>query len=455
MSGDTPNITSSIEQKPNFRNTRDELHFLHGEIDKKSVENGDREMKVGEVLEEYRKLPADKVLAKEARITKDQANKIALSLSPEEHDNVISDLLGIIQENGIYNTLNVVSRMNNPHIEDDLHRFLVQYLISGHELPGLVEKDKLSKALGMKLFSVSFGEDLTIDFRGLASYMEQFLAGMQSVEIEPNNPDKIYFSLELALSEDSDKPVFYISVPSSSSDIFKEQILGLYPGAEIKEIIDDYNIFSFSGAEAGSYGTAYTNAIFPIKIHDKLNNDSMTAIMEVFRRMRPLGDGAAIQILCAPVGDTYIRKYGHILESLKKGKNLKEILQPEESFTGGLLQEMKSFFVRKKEEELEEKIIDEESIFSISKKLDSTIIQTNIRLVVSAENQLRADNILREIEASFRQFNDIKGNSFKFERTSGNELKQLFRNFSFRIMDEKQNFPLNLKEIASIYHFTR
>ena len=48
-----------------------------------------------------------------------------LDLMPEEHDGKMSELVDILQEKGVLNALSVVDKLNNPHIEDDFHRFLI------------------------------------------------------------------------------------------------------------------------------------------------------------------------------------------------------------------------------------------------------------------------------------------------------------------------------------------
>lgn len=456
-------LSSRLEKKPSLQNFREELHFLHGEMGE-HMQGSERVKEnreaTGRLVKEYIKLPEEKLLADSHRLDNQKREQIALNLAPEKHDPVIEELLGIMQEHGIYNTLKTVSQMNNPHIEDDVHRFLVQYLLAGYEIPGLKPKDDLRKALGMTLFEVTLpsgNENEKKPFKEIIFLMEQFLAGMQSVSTSPNNIEKNYYALEIALSEASDDIVFYVSIPTNRVDLFEKQISGLYDGVRVVEVPNDYNIFSYSGAEAGAYATAEVNEIFEIRTYDEFENDPIAVILNSFSKMAKEGEGAALQIVCAPAGDTYIKKYGIILEQLKKGENVKEAMKRlGGDFGGALFNEAASFLSLgdKKDEAEEDKKIDENAIQSLTSKLGSTIMQVNLRLLVSARDAVRAKNILQDLKSSFHQFRDTKGNGISFREVSGNDLKKLFRNFSFRLFDDREALRLNLREVATLYHFS-
>lgn len=70
---------------------------------------------------------------------------------------------------------------------------------------------------------------------------------------------------------------------------------------------------------------------------------------------------------------------------------------------------------------------------NIKTKIASPIIQTNIRLVSSAQTQDRADNILADMEASFNQFENSNGNKIVFKELKKSNLKNSFMIFVPRI----------------------
>ena len=114
---------------------------------------------------------------------------------------------------------------------------------------------------------------------------------------------------------------------------------------------------------------------------------------------------------------------------------------------------------KEKEEEKKEKYmkgrraVDEGAVEKIGNKIKSTIMKANIRVIASGETKERAEVILKEIESSFNQFSETASNSFVFEQASGSELKKLFHDFSYRTFSSDKTLPLNLKELASVFHF--
>jgi hypothetical protein len=60
---------------------------------------------------------------------------------------------------------------------------------------------------------------------------------------------------------------------------------------------------------------------------------------------------------------------------------------------------------------------------------------------------------LKEIESSFNQFSEAASNSVVFEELKGSELKKLFHDFSYRAFSAAKVLPMNLKEMASVFHF--
>ena len=80
-------------------------------------------------------------------------------------------------------------------------------------------------------------------------------------------------------------------------------------------------------------------------------------------------------------------------------------------------------------------------------------MKANIRVITSAETEERAQGILKEIESSFNQFSEAASNSIRFEELRGRNLKQFFHDFSYRSFSSDKILPLNLKELASVFHF--
>ena len=77
---------------------------------------------------------------------------------------------------------------------------------------------------------------------------------------------------------------------------------------------------------------------------------------------------------------------------------------------------------------------------NIKEKISSPLSSVNIRIIASSNSREEAGAILSDIESSFNQFENTKGNKFRFKRIEGSDLLKMARDFSFRIFNEKNNF---------------
>ena len=455
----------NINNTQKFKTPQEELDFLRAHIAEREKElmgqgiEANKEKLAHEVISEYKKYEPEEVMHKNAIIKKLDIENLVLRLHPETHDHKMEELLGILLNKGISNALAVVDKMNNPHIDDDFHRFLVQYLYSTHKIPGLKESSPLFKALDMKLFEISLpdtndNEENKKGLKELLNMMEQFYAGMHSVGEGRENINRDHFTLEIALAEGSDRFVFYAAVPSHKADLFEKQLFGVHADAKITEATDDYNIFQEGSVVSASYGALVNNEIFPIKLYDTLDNDPLNIILNIFTKLKKTGEGAAIQFTICPEDDNIVKRFHNVLEEVKKGTSVKDA-------TASLFKQLgkeagsfvKDFFVSDKPKEKEEKKIDDKAVENINEKIKSTMMATNIRIIVSAEIEARSKQILSDIESSFNQFTEADRNGFNFKRPKGRDLSRLVHDFSYRTFSEEYSMILNLKELATIFHF--
>ncbi len=450
----------SFNEMPKFQTPEEELRFLREHIAKREQEissaggNPEKKEVASSTLEAYKAVPQEKVLADVAVVTKSESDQFVLRLKPEAHDTKMEELLGILLSRGIKAALEMASGFNNPHLDDDFHRFLVQYLISARGIPGLKENAPIFKGLNMSLFEVTLppAGDKDRGFKELLGAMEQFYAGMQSVAGDINNKTKEYYTLEIALSSSSDQVIVYAGVPKNKGQLFEKQVLSFYTEAKVREINDDYNIFSVGGASSGAHGSLAENPIMPIKTHDALDHDPMQAVLNVFSKMKREGEGAAIQFVIQPAGDTFIKRFTSVLKDVKDGLSLKEASE-NHKVGSAILNASKNLLFGSSKDKEKEKKIDDNAINHISEKIKSTILEVGIRVISSAETKQRADDILLEMESAFNQFNDPSSNHFVFKKIPDKKLPGLFHEYSYRLIDEENSLPLNLREISTIFHF--
>ena len=464
---------SFFREMPKFRTPEEELDYLRAHVRKREEElvtlghfENAKDNAVQDVVGAYKNIPIEEVIHKNSILEKKQTEDIVLALKPEPHDAVMEELLGIVITKGVKNALAVVESMGNPHVDDDFHRILIQYLKTGQVEIGFKEGTPMYKSLHMTLFEITLPPpmdeaDKSKGFKEFIGAMEQFYAGMQSISEGKSNAKEIYFTLEVALGNQSDEVVVYAGIPNKHLSLFEKQILAFYHNAKIREVTDDYNIFNEKGGSAGAYGAFSQREVMPIKTYDNIDHDPMNTILNVFSKLKTKGEGAAIQLVVAPAGNKFINEFHMILDDVKSGMSVKHASDNFYKFHKAFLSVGKEllFGVKEKKGEKDEKYtpgrkaVDEGATEKIGNKMKSTIMKANIRVIASGESIERAEAILTEIESSFNQFSEAASQSFVFEKAQGSILKKLFHDFSYRSFSPDKVLPMNLKELASVFHF--
>ncbi|MDD5165612.1 MAG: DUF87 domain-containing protein [Candidatus Pacebacteria bacterium] len=416
-----------------------------------------------DVINQYASVTPSEVLHPAYALKDHQSTEIVLKLSPETHDKQMENLLGILEEHGIRNALSVVEKMNNPHIYDDFHRLLVQFIAGGHSVQGLKESDPIWKPLHMCLFEVSLPEatedEKKKQLSELISGMEQFYSGMLSISNDPRSQE--YFTVEIANSNGSNEFIFYVSVPDTRKSLFEKQILAMFPGAHVHEHTDDYNIFNSNGASVATYANLAKHALYPLKMYEEFDTDPLSSILNSFSKIDKDGEGAAVQLIIGKREDGYAKECGKALEKIRKGKKVSEVLEEIDQSVGGMiLKDALSMFKGQgkidKEKDGEVKraqALDEAVIEQFTKKMKSPFIATNLRIVASAATQIEAENILADLQSSFNQFEHGHGNRIKWARVASNKLQETLKEFSLRTFNYKEKMILSLEEITTCIHF--
>lgn len=419
-----------------------------------------------EAVREYAVHAPEKVLEQKYKMSEKEVGEKILELKAETHDSQMEELLGVLEEKGILNAV-LVARGLGPHIEDDFHRILVQYLLGKIGDPGFFSKRaELFKAIGMILYEISFPrEELKAEsgktFKDFISVMEQFYSSMAAIALKSSfslKPSpKPSFVLELALPNIGEEISFYAAIPREHSQLLEKQLLAIFPKAQIKEKKDDYNIFNYGGAAVGASVRLETSAVLPIRTYDKLNVDPLEVISNAFSKLDKEGEGAALQIVVWPQAGEFPKRVKSILAAVRKGKNLKKAFAEESGFGKDLIAALAGFFgetkKKKEEEPFSGKNVDEELVNLLTAKSSRSIMSANIRVLVSAKNKEEAESHLSELKGAFSQFSEPNGNSIIFQDAEGKNLDKLLYKFSFRIFDENEAIYLNTAELTSIYHF--
>ncbi len=333
----------------------------------------------------------------------------------------------------------------------------MQYLVAGMQAKGLAENQPEWKALRMTLYEIALPEANSSEeskgkaLKELISSMEQFYSGMLAVE-HAGRGEPAYLTLELAVPVDAPHLTFYVSVPNTRRDLFENQLLAIFPNARLQAQPNDYNVFVEGGVSLASVATLKDKAMLPLKDYQDFDYDPLNSILNAFAKIAPEGEGASLQIVFKPAGNHYIEHYRRILHALRQGEHRSRAFSLPETFVGDLAREAASLIFTKKKQTSQEPI-DQKAIEMVEKKIVAPVIATNIRLVTSSGDQGRAHQLLTELESAFNQFDNTMGNRIEFRRPSKGSLKELMRDFSFRLYRASTNLPLSLRELTTLYHF--
>ena len=292
------------------------------------------------------------------------------------------------------------------------------------------------------------------DFKEQISLMEQLLSNLKSL-YRGNFVGWLlgqeYISFEYTAH--ANEIYFYIVVPRKSKLLVEKQIIGFYPDCLIEET-SEINIFENRKSVLGEAMILKKGDEFPIRTYQKLESDSMNAILSVLGRLSE-NTSATIQILLKPEDDGWQNRIKKMIRKEEKnpGKRQYFSLNPLVWIRGFL----EIFFQdpeeknKKDEPEIDEKDpIDDEGL--MKEKVKKTGFLVMVRIIVTADDEMVANAELRNIISSFSQFSSPAYNRFRPMRHKS--LSVLIQYFILRQFAWWQkNFLLNIEEIATLFHF--
>ncbi len=466
-----------MEGTPKLSSPEEELAYLREQVARKEAElstastEDDRARIVSETIREHHHAPAE-VLSEEYHvpnvIAETMAEKILAELALGEGEGIINSLRSTMEEKGIKNALSVLEKMRNPQVADDFHRYLVRYVASGMQPRGADEKAPRFQALKMTLYEIVLPGPKAEEqgsraktLKELISAMEQFYSGLLSVENavagEPH-----YFALELAVPANTPELQFYAAVPNSKRSLFEQQLLAIFPDAQLVPQIYDYSIFASGAVALASKMHLAKAPALPLKDYTEFDYDPINTILNAFAKIEHAGEGAALQIIIEPRADRHVKHYKKILHALRKGETQHDAFKTPETMLGEVAHDMFGMLFSSKEKD-QEKANEAERrqiegnkahVEQVERKIATPIVGATMRLVVSSRTMEDAERLLGDLESSFQQFTNTQGNNLNFERmpAKSGKAERVLEDFSFRVPDSSA-LPLSLRELTTIYHF--
>lgn len=294
------------------------------------------------------------------------------------------------------------------------------------------------------------------DFREQISIMEQLFASLKSLYSNGFKGwffGQEYFSLEYVAH--NEEIYFYIVVPRHAKMLVEKQIIGFYPDSLIEETLE-MNIFEGKTVWRGEIMNLKKPQEFPIRTYQKLESDSMNAILSALWKLTA-SESASIQFLLRPVDDDWqdaIKK--KIRKSEKKDGHGHHFSYNPLTWLGRLIE----LVVQSPEDSLkssdtstnneEEEPIDEEGL--MKEKVKKTGYKVAIRIITTGTDVESTEAELKNIVSAFSQFASPTYN--KFKPVKRKHLGLLIQHYIGRQFAWWQKAPvLNSEELATLFHF--
>ncbi|MBX4211293.1 MAG: hypothetical protein KW806_00625 [Candidatus Yanofskybacteria bacterium] len=310
-------------------------------------------------------------------------------------------------------------------------------------------KGRVARALNLSLFQVSMpSQSSQQSARDLMSMMEKLYVSFANLHAWGWNKfayGEPYLSLEMAMPHIGDRVHFYMAIPRSYESMFEKQLKELYPQAQL-ERVRDYNIFNHRGVVAGGYVQLQSSAVVPLNSYTRMERDPLSSLIAALSKLEKEGEGAALQILIRPSHRQDMRDLAQkVTQEIQMGHTLQEALSRAHS----------SRPLNKRDPALvpANGSSNQAVVELIQAKATRPLFDTNIRIMVSAGDEARAQQILSQVTGSLSEFSGQDLNSFQTHLFGDKALEKLIFDFSFRMFEKTQVVPLSSEELASLYHF--
>ncbi len=331
------------------------------------------------------------------------------------------------------------------------------------------KQGSLVRSLNISLYKITLpkeegGDGEKKDQDKIFRDMEQLLTGFMSLRTKGLSSlfyGQPYVSLELAVEHIGDKVMSYIAVPKSMEGVIDKQIHSVFPYAEVTRAEGDYNIFTPGGVTLASWVRTTGTSILPLNTYEKLSADPLAAIVTAMSKIAQEGEGVAVQYILRPADFKKQRETAKkVIKEMNKGHDFYSALsrvRGEKAREVGdiLMTPAKDATGTPKTSPKEPSAAaDEGFIKELQTKITKHHFATNIRLVVSAAQEQRAEQILMELESAYQQFNNPVGNSLKAVRVNRRGMRKFIFDYSFRIPNPQRSYLLSTEELASLYHLS-
>ena len=299
-------------------------------------------------------------------------------------------------------------------------------------------------------------EEQSPNFREIVASAEQMfssLHGMLQKGLKPFLEGQEYFGLELAgfnsdKDEEGEEIRFYLIVPRHLITFVSKQVTAVYPAASFDEV-ENSGIFAENTEQVGLSVYLKKSFYLPVKTYKELDSDPLNEIVNAFSELGK-SEGAAIQIILRPIGNSWMTKSHDKSKNLRAGKGLHS------NPVGQVVTETLTLLHSDKGQQGATappvSQIDEDRARAIDDKTRKLGFETVVRVISSAPDRFRAEAQLQSLSSAFSQFEDPTLNGFgsNYNAKSSDSIVKAY--FSRNIDGTRKPFILNTQELASIFH---
>jgi len=320
------------------------------------------------------------------------------------------------------------------------------------------EQRRFRKALGIQLYRITVPkaslkesqstQDVQQIERETISVVEQFLSGIASIARERGSTLKGVDHVTFEIVVQHDEISFYMAVPGPIADLLEKQLHSVYPQALV-EPAEEYNIFipRIGHAVAAQLKTR-KGFEWPLRTYQQLESDPLNVLTNALSKV-DRDEGAIIQIVFRSAKEGWRKKVQGLAKKIQTGKqsiagsNVKDAL-------GAVFESTED--KSKREQKPLTPLVDD-ALKAVSAKAAKVAFDVNVRFVASSPKREAAAVHVRNLVASFEQFNMPNLNAFvpveaKDKRRQG----QLITQVIFRTFSANDSMLLSSEELGSFMH---
>lgn len=275
---------------------------------------------------------------------------------------------------------------------------------------------------------------------------------------------KDYYSFEIACTDK--KISFYINCPKHLQELVEKQVQAQYPHAFLEEV-KGYNPFQKDGFVEAQELELNKKYFYPFRTYKNMESDPLNSITNAMSKLGE-NEGVAVQFIISPAGTSWQSRPRKMALEIQQGKNPEMV--EKSPFSRAVKSLIRSFGTALSgnanskhgnnsgshtdlsgySSPIHLTPMQQEIVKKLEEKASRPGYKTNIRIISSSNIPGNANLHLKNLLASFLQFNMAPFNSLKPKRKNKDEV---VKDYIFRVFrDSGKKGVLNTEELASLWH---